>query len=601
MTGAKPNREHYTISQRLFNDETFSDMALVDNRLTNWPVVYILTSSTEVYVGETLNYCKRMKQHLKNDHKRSLQLTHLILHDEFNKSACLDLESTLIDLFFGDGRLRVLNENRGIVDANYHQRSYYRQIFNDIFESLRKENNLFSKSRFDIENSDLYKFSPFKKLNQEQEAVANSIWDQLIERFERRDEDFQEIIIEALPGTGKTILAIYLTKLFADYSRGYTSDNEYTSFSNGNADTETRISQHRLKIGLVIPPSPLRFTVKQVFKMIDGLDETMVLSPYDIPKSLIENDEKYDLLIVDESHLLSEFGLQVNGKLLNDFRRYNNNLFPEEDLHRDKHTQLDWMRHCSNNVIFMVDMEQATQPAHVDSSNWEMAISNAKRSNHYFHLTCQMRMQISEADRYMSLIRAIFDDKPLSDNDVPHFGDYDFRVFTNLKEMQAALSRREREYGLCRMLAGYDWPWVSKSNYSDDAPYDIELDEMRFRWQRNPISWMHSAVTSDEVGMIHSVQGYDLNYAGVIIGPSVGLDSSGKYCVNRHKYCNGRGKADNDLLGKTMTDEQLRRYLANVYRVLLTRGIRGTYVYAESSGLAERFHQIQEILNARHQ
>ena len=245
-------------------------------------------------------------------------------------------------------------------------------------------------------------------------------------------------------------------------------------------------------------------------------------------------------------------------------------------------------------------MEQSTQPAHIDSSNWEMAISNAKRSNHYFHLTCQMRMQISEADRYMSLIRAIFDDKPLSDNDVPHFGDYDFRIFTNLKEMQAALSRREKEYGLCRMLAGYDWPWVSKGNYGDDAPYDIELDEMRFRWQRNPVSWMHSAVTSDEVGMIHSVQGYDLNYAGVIIGPNVGLDTSGKYCVNRQQYCDGRGKANNYLLGKKMTDEQLRRNLANIYRVLLTRGIRGTYVYAEASGLAERFHQIQEILNARH-
>ncbi|MEZ7673433.1 DUF2075 domain-containing protein [Pauljensenia sp. 20925_1_27] len=599
MTGAKQNHEHYTITRRLFNDETFKDVATIDEKLTNWPVVYILTSSTEVYVGETLNYCKRMKQHLKNDHKSSLQLTHLILHDEFNKSVCLDLESTLIDLFVGDGRLRVLNANRGIVDANYHQRAYYRQIFNDIFDILRKENNIFSKSRFDIENSDLYKYSPFKKLNQEQEAVANSIWDQLIERFERRDEDFQEIIIEALPGTGKTILATYLTKLFADYSRGYTSDDEYISFSNGNADTETRASQHRLKIGLVIPPAPLRFTVKQVFKMIDGLDETMVLSPFDIPKSLIENDEKYDLLIVDESHLLNKFGFQANRKMLNDFRRYNNNLFPEEDPHGDKHTQLDWMRHCSNNVIFMVDMEQSTQPAHIDSSNWEMAISNAKRSNHYFHLTCQMRMQISEADRYMSLIRAIFDDKPLSDNDVPHFGDYDFRIFTNLKEMQAALSRREKEYGLCRMLAGFDWPWVSKSNYGDDAPYDIELDEMRFRWQRDPTSWMHSAVTSDEVGMIHSVQGYDLNYAGVIIGPNVGLDSSGKYCVNRQQYCDGRGKANMNLFGKTMTDEQLRRHLANVYRVLLTRGIRGTYVYAEASGLSERFHQIQAILDAR--
>lgn len=61
MTDAKRNREHYTISQRLFNDETFSDMALVDDRLTNWPVVYILTSSTEVYVGETLNWLFRVE------------------------------------------------------------------------------------------------------------------------------------------------------------------------------------------------------------------------------------------------------------------------------------------------------------------------------------------------------------------------------------------------------------------------------------------------------------------------------------------------------------------------------------------------------------
>ena len=51
MTGAKPNREHYTISQRLFNDETFSNTAVVDDRLTNWPAVYILTSPTEVYVA----------------------------------------------------------------------------------------------------------------------------------------------------------------------------------------------------------------------------------------------------------------------------------------------------------------------------------------------------------------------------------------------------------------------------------------------------------------------------------------------------------------------------------------------------------------------
>ena len=122
---------------------------------------------------------------------------------------------------------------------------------------------------------------------------------------------------------------------------------------------------------------------------------------------------------------------------------------------------------------------------------------------------------------------------------------------------------------------------------------------MQLRWQRNPTSWMHSPSAPDEVGSIHSVQGYDLNYAGVIIGPDVGLDNSGEYCVNRQQYYDRRGKASNYLLGEPTSDEQLSRYVANIYRVLLTRGIRGTYVYAESSGLAERFHQIQAILDTR--
>ena len=599
MTDAKQNHEHYTITRRLFNDETFENLALVDDRLTNWPVVYILTSSTEVYVGETLNYCKRMKQHLKDSKKSNLNLTHFVLHNEFNKSVCLDLESTLINLFVGDGRLKVLNKNRGIVDANYHRRAYYRQIFNKIFEVLRKENNLFSKSRFDIENSSLYKVSPFKQLNHEQEEVAASIWEQLVQRFEQGEEDLYEVIIEAPPGTGKTILAVYLTKLFADYSRGYDTEDDYISFSYRNADTETSPTKSQLKIGLVIPLASLRFTIKQIFKRIDGLDETMVLSPFDIPKSLLEDNEKYDLLIVDESHTLSQFAPQANGQLLNDFRTCNTNLFPTDDPNGDRHSQLDWMRECSKNVIFMVDMEQVTRPAQVDSFNWEFAISSAKQRNQYFHLTSQMRMQTVESDKYLSLIRTIFDNKPIIDDDVPEFGDYDFRIFTDLNDMYAALCKREKEYGLCRMLAGYAWPWRSKVDRCDDAPYDIELDDMQLRWQRNPISWMHSPSALDEVGMIHSVQGYDLNYAGVIIGPDVGLDDSGEYHVNRQQYYDRRGKANNYLLSNITSDEQLRRYVANIYRVLLTRGIRGTYVYAESSGLAERFHQIQAILDTR--
>lgn len=119
------------------------------------------------------------------------------------------------------------------------------------------------------------------------------------------------------------------------------------------------------------------------------------------------------------------------------------------------------------------------------------------------------------------------------------------------------------------------------------------------RWNRTINSWAHSATAFQEVGSIHTIQGYDLNYAAVIIGPDVELDEAGKYRVNRDSYYDRRGKVDNKLANETTSPEQLRQLVANIYKVLLTRGIRGTYVYAESSGLAERLHQIQEILERR--
>ena len=167
--------------------------------------------------------------------------------------------------------------------------------------------------------------------------------------------------------------------------------------------------------------------------------------------------------------------------------------------------------------------------------------------------------------------------------------------------MHEALTRREEEYGLSRMVAGYAWPWISKGDKSDSAPYDFELDGISMRWNRTVESWVHSPTAFQEVGSIHTIQGYDLNYAGVIIGADVELDESGKYRVNKNNYHDKRGKANNRVANEETTPERLRRYVANIYKVLLTRGIRGTYIYAEPSGLAERFHQVQQILINREQ
>lgn len=586
----------YEIKRTKFEPDSVSTLVKTDTRLKNWPVVYILTSSKEVYVGETLDYNKRMSQHLKTVEKNKLDVTHVVIHEKFNKSVCLELESILINLFTGDGKKTVLNANHGIVDADYYQRDSYREIFNEIFESLRSSYGLFSQSKPDIENSDLYKYSPFKQLNEEQENVVTSLSERIISSLSDQKSPLQEFIIQGGAGTGKTILAVYLIKLIADYS----SERPITTEEDALPLTQA-VTKRPLRIGIVIPQSSLRQTIKRVFKSVDGLSDKMVLSPFDIPKIVLNENTKYDLLIVDEAHRLNRFSTQANGNVFKMYRDNNRALYGESDKEGDQHNQLDWMRTCSKNLVLLLDPTQAVRPADMSSKVWESVIAESITNKLYFQLHSQMRMKLSEIDKYKALIDALFGDRPIEESDVPDFSGYDFRIFTNFKEMHEALTRREEEYGLSRMVAGYAWPWISKGDKSDSAPYDFELDGVSMRWNRTVESWVHSPTAFQEVGSIHTIQGYDLNYAGVIIGADVELDESGKYRVNKNNYHDKRGKANNRVANEKTTPERLRRYVANIYKVLLTRGIRGTYIYAEPSGLAERFHQVQQILINREQ
>lgn len=586
----------YEIKRTKFEPNSVSTLVKTDTRLKNWPVVYILTSSKEVYVGETLDYNKRMSQHLKTVEKNKLDVTHVVIHEKFNKSVCLELESILINLFTGDGKKTVLNANHGIVDADYYQRDSYREIFNEIFESLRSSYGLFSQSKPDIENSDLYKYSPFKQLNEEQENVVTSLSERIISSLSDKKSPLQEFIIQGGAGTGKTILAVYLIKLIADYS----SERPITTEEDALPLTQAA-TKRPLRIGIVIPQSSLRQTIKRVFKSVDGLSDKMVLSPFDIPKIVLNENAEYDLLIVDEAHRLNRFSTQANGSVFKMYRDNNRALYGESDKEGDQHNQLDWMRTCSKNLVLLLDPTQAVRPADMSSKVWESVIAESITNKLYFQLHSQMRMKLSEIDKYKALIDALFGDRPIEESDVPDFSGYDFRIFTNFKEMHEALTRREEEYGLSRMVAGYAWPWISKGDKSDSAPYDFELDGVSMRWNRTVESWVHSPTAFQEVGSIHTIQGYDLNYAGVIIGADVELDESGKYRVNKNNYHDKRGKANNKVANEKTTPERLRRYVANIYKVLLTRGIRGTYIYAEPSGLAERFHQVQQILINREQ
>lgn len=168
----------------------------------------------------------------------------------------------------------------------------------------------------------------------------------------------------------------------------------------------------------------------------------------------------------------------------------------------------------------------------------------------------------------------------------PHiFEGYDLRFVDDLGEMHDAIRARDAEQGLARLVAGYAWEWTSRN---DPHAYDIKLDGRQLRWDTTATDWRASPTSLDEVGSIHTVQGYDLNYAGVIGNDLRWNEDAQRLIVDRDNYFDKKGKEDNPTLGRKYDDEDLLRYICNVYAVLMTRGIRGTYVYSCDSRLRAR-------------
>ena len=156
-------------------------------------------------------------------------------------------------------------------------------------------------------------------------------------------------------------------------------------------------------------------------------------------------------------------------------------------------------------------------------------------------------------------------------------------------EMHQEIQKRDQEHGLSRLLAGFAWPWQSKVGKAD---FDIEIEGIRLPWNRRNYDWINSPTSSEEVGSIHTIQGYDLNYAGVIIGRDLFFnEETQSVAFSRDNYFDKKGKENNPTLGLSYTDDDLLQYVLSIYRVLLTRGIKGTYIYACDESLRERLRQ----------
>lgn len=555
-----------------FSAREFAPSPGRDARRNNWPIVYTINSLNEIYIGESVNGDTRMLQHLANPARAGLAEVNYIVDDKFNKSVCLDLEAHLIQYFQADEKYRVQNSVVGIRDADYFEREKYRQNFQPIFDWF-VSNGMLSRPIPDLINSDFFKYSPFKSLNTDQAIAIESVLEKLIEDLEAHSSS--PIVVEGDPGTGKTIVAVYLMKLIQDIAMCRPEDLPgddalfHEFFLPGNREVF-----QNLKIALVVPQQALRDTIAKVFDKTPGLSKEMVMTPREVVKS----GELFDLLIVDEAHRVKQRANQSAASLNKEFEEFNITLFGEDDLNI---TQLDWLKKMSKHQVFLVDAAQSVMPGDIARSTLNSLKDEASAGNGKFRLASQMRV-LGGAD-YIEFVDRFVHGQAKPGNH--KFGEYDLRFFPSFKEMYSEIQKRESDVKLSRLLAGYGWKWVTKGK-SDPCLYDIEIEGVKLPWNRKQLDWISSPSSPGEVGSIHTIQGYDLNYAGVIFGPEIKFNpDTNKIYLDRRSYFDAKGKENNTRRGIVYSDDDILDYVLNVYRVLMTRGMLGTYVYVHDNEL----------------
>ncbi|WP_454169598.1 DNA/RNA helicase domain-containing protein [Microbacterium paulum] len=432
--------------------------------------------------------------------------------------------------------------------------------------NTHRAEGIFQRSIPEIENSDLFRLSPFKVLTPEQAIAVEDIVEGMLEDLETGLSSSS--VIEGQPGTGKTIVAIFLMKLLADI-RDYDDADEIEpdSMFAEFFVPENRALLQDLRIGFVVPQQSLRESIKRVFKKTPKISPDQILSPFDVGVA----DRRWDVLIVDETHRLNQRANQSSGVNNKRFITINERLFGADDLIK---TQLDWIRAQSSHQVYLLDAEQTVRPADLPSETICELVDEARGAHRQYPLATQMRVRAG-AD-YVEFVRALLRGES-PDKRRLDLGEYDLRFFRSLADMRNAILDRNAEYGLARLVADYAWDWRSSR---DQSAFDMELDGVQLRWNSQAKDWINSPGSIHEVGSIHTVQGYDLNYAGVIIGNDLRYDPiARRLFIDRDSYRDSKGKENNKQRGIVYSDEDLLRFIRNIYGVLLTRGIRGTYVY----------------------
>ncbi|UBV40165.1 DUF2075 domain-containing protein [Staphylococcus xylosus] len=532
--------------------------------LLRYPTVYIINDKKcggdfEVYVGETADIRNRTRQHLNVDRKMKTfwedfsesnsSSMYVIGHELFNKSLTLDIENRLMQYLLSVDNISRVHNSRTNQQNEYFTSDKLDEIFSDIWKSLNKKNKSLFPIESIIKDSAIFKASPFHKLTQEQINAKEEILDKVKEAV-ILNEKGQLIIVEGEAGSGKTVL---MSTLLYEIGKN-------------NLDFDKNLDIHLL----VNHNEHVSIYNQIVTKLGISTKSNNIVSK---PTSFINNhssNENVDVVIVDEAHLLLTQGKQSY--------RGNNHL--NDLLERAKV------------VVIVFDLKQVLTTEQI----WELDKLNyhfesAKNKNNHIILKNQMRINSDEAT--IDWIRNLIDKQVI--NNIPYDNKgYEIKIFDAPNELEQSIKDKAQNTnsGISRMLATFDWPYKKKPHENEDywrvrvgnwsMPWNYQLE---VRKNQSKLPWVEQEQSIDEIGSTYTIQGLDLNFAGVIIGPSVKY-RDGQIVFDEKSSANKKATRRRTLEdgSKQYFSEML---LKNELNVLLTRGVNGLYIYAVDEQLRE--------------
>jgi len=419
-------------------------------------------------------------------------------------------------------------------------------VFNKMMTSkIRNSKKLLEAASKMVEEGNYDYFS----LIDDQIVAKNSIMNAI-----RKMEQYKKsvIIVKGGPGTGKTVIALsILAELASNKKKTY--NLHYATKSKPLLEGV----RHQLR-----PDARLLFSNVLQF----------------IPANYNEND--LDVLLVDEAHRIT----------LSPNHQYTK---PEK---RTNMTMVDTLINCAKVTVFFIDDKQAIRSQEIGSTKM-IRDAAEKFGAKIYETELHSQFRCNGSDNYLNWLEQILYNKEINS----HFRseEYDFKIFDDPQKLYDAIKEQNDKPGqTARLCAGFCWPWSDKTDENGDLRKEVKIGSFEMPWEtkesikprpRGYVQWYEWAYKPEgikQVGCIYTAQGFEFDYIGVIVGEDL-------------KYDKGAGKLYTDI--SATKDPMLRRskegfddYVRNIYRVLMSRGMKGCYAYFCDPDVATYFQQMMQ-------